>query len=189
MCLGGFDTQARSLVRTLDERTSQSLILFSSAKDYEQWKNADSSRQAHYEIFSKKKSLFKKNRKLDDKYLKLSEKDHVRLRAIREEDEEYYSDNIHGANTSVIVGSIAYPFEDEGLFISAIFGRASSCSYQTLHHLIGQIAYFSYMINAILNDLHQIQGVENNEFVNKYRATEPKVMELASELLTKKTDN
>lgn len=191
LCISGFDTQARSLIRIFDERILQLLILFSSAEDYEKWKNPDSSKSAHYDLFSKKKSLLKKAKKLDEKYFKLTEQELITIKALREERDEYYSDCIHGAHTSVIVGSIAYPFKDDkdGLFISSIFGRASSCSYQTLHHLIGQLSYFSYMLNALLNDLHQIQNVNNNKFISEYKKTELSVMKLASEIVIRKSEN
>ncbi len=184
LCLNGFDTQARALVRTLDERIYQALILFSSAEDYRGWKNADSSKQAYYEIFSKKKSLLNKITRLENKYLTLSESNHVYLRSLREESDEYYSDCIHGAHVSVIAGALAYPFGniEEGPFISALFGRASSCSFQTLNHMIGQLAYFSHMLNVILIDMHSIEK-SNNEYVSIYCSSQTKVLDLAKKLL------
>ncbi|KJZ16088.1 hypothetical protein TW85_04315 [Marinomonas sp. S3726] len=185
LCINGFDTQARSLVRTLDERIYQTLILFSSAEDYDAWKNTEDSKQAHYELFSKKKSILKKITKLDSKYLSLSASNHDFLRSLRRADEEYYSDCIHGASVSVVIGSLAYPFGDleEGPFVSSLFGRASSCSFQTLHHVIGQMAYFTYMLNAILMDIHSIQGVNKNEYVDMYCTSQSKIIKLSQELL------
>ena len=185
LCLNGFDTQARSLVRALDERIYQALILFSSAKDYELWKLTEDSKQAHYDLFSKKKSIFKKITQLNNKYLSLSTSDHDYYRSLMKESEKYYSDCLHGASDSVIIGSMAYPFGDlnNGPFISSIFGRASSCSYQTLHHVIGQMSYFSYMLNEILEDLHSIKNVSNNKDIDTYRYSQSKIMQLSEQLL------
>lgn len=63
----GFDTQARILARTLDERIYQTIILFESSTDYMQWKEAESpeeSKQAHFNLFSKKGRILKKSNRL-----------------------------------------------------------------------------------------------------------------------------
>jgi hypothetical protein len=188
LCLNGFDTQARSLVRVLDERIYQNLILFSSPEDYRVWADGESSKQAHFELFSKKKSIFKKIRALDEKYL--DQKNAQEALAIRKEYEEYYSDSIHGASLSIYAGSLAYPFGnlDDGPFVSTLYGRASSCSYQTLHHTIGQMAYFVIMIGAILEDVHSLKHIEASDLIDTYRNNRYEIMEKANNLILSDED-
>lgn len=183
LCINGFDTQSRSLVRVLDERIYQNLILFSNSEDYIAWAEAESSKQAHYELFSRKKSIFKKIRALEEKYI--DQKNSEEILTIRKEKEEYYSDSIHGANISIYAGSMAYPFGDldDGPFVSAIYGRASSCSFQTLHHSIGQMAYFVTMMDAILEDVHSLENIECNELIDTYRNNRYQVMDKAINLI------
>lgn len=168
LCVNGFDTQARSLVRMIDERIHQILILFSSPNDYKTWKETEDSAFAHFSLFSKKRSILKKMKRLDEKYL--PEIDHLLVKKMREEDERYYSESIHGANVSTIVGSYAYPFGpfDDGTFITTTFGRASSCSFQTLHHIIGKCSYFSFMLYMLLKDVHSLDKIENDEDANNF---------------------
>jgi hypothetical protein len=188
LCLNGFDTQARSLVRVLDERIYQNLILFSSPEDYRVWADGESSKQAHFELFSKKKSIFKKIRALDEKYL--NQKNAQEALAIRKEYEEYYSDSIHEASLSIYAGSLAYPFGnlDDGPFVSTLYGRASSCSYQTLHHTIGQMAYFVIMIGAILEDVHSLKHIEASDLIDTYRNNRYEIMEKANNLILSDED-
>lgn len=183
LCINGFDTQARSLVRVFDERIYQNLILFSSSEDYVVWETSESSREAHYDLFSKRKSIFKKIRVLEERYLDQKNSDELIL--IRKETEGYYSDSIHGASISVIAGSVAYPFGDldDGPFVSALYGRASSCSFQTLHHCIGQMAYFVTMINLILEDLHLLKSINGDELIDTFRKNHASVMEKSINLI------
>ena len=183
LCVDGFDTQARALVRVLDERIYQALILFSSAKDYQIWKNAEDTKQAYYDLFSKKKSKYKKLLHLDQKYLETTKSDE--LIALRAENDKYYSDTIHGANTSIYAGAVAYPFGDlnEGPFVSAIYGRASSCSYQTLHHSIGQMSYFVLMIGAILEDIHSLGNIEGENLIYVFKSNRYSVIEKSMKLI------
>lgn len=183
LCIHGFDTQARSLVRVLDERIYQNLILFSSSEGYKKWAEAESSKQAHYELFSKKKFIFKKIKALEEKYL--NQKNTQEALIIRKENEEYYSDSIHGASISIYAGSVAYPFGnlDDGPFASTLYGRASSCSYQTLHHSIGQMAYFVIMIGAILEDVHSLKNIEASDLIDTYRNNRYQIIEKAINLI------
>ena len=189
LCINGFDTQARSLVRVFDERIYQNLILFSCPEDYKSWKNAKSSKQTHFELFSRKKSIFKKVFALEKKYLDIIN-DHEVL-AMRKEYEEYYSDNIHGASISIHIGSLAYPFGDldDGRFVSNLYGRASSCSYQTLHHAIGQMAYFVTMINFILEDIHSINKIINNDLIKTFKNNRHDVMKKVNTIFKKRKPN
>lgn len=183
LCINGFDAQSRALVRVLDERIYQNLVLFSSSEDYIKWAEAESSKQAHYELFSKKKSIFKKIRALEEKYLEQTNADE--MLSFRKEKEEYYSDSIHGASISIYAGSVAYPFGnlDDGPFISTLYGRASSCSFQTLHHSIAQMTYFVIMIDAILKDIHSLKNIESNDLIDTYRNNRYKVIEKAISLV------
>lgn len=183
LCVDGFDIQARTLVRVLDERIYQALILFSNPKDYQIWKSAEDTKQAYYDLFSKKKSKYKKLRHLDEKYLETTKSEE--LIALREEKDKYYSDIIHGANISIYAGSVAYPFGDlnEGPFISAVYGRASSCSYQTLHHSIGQMSYFVLMIDAILEDIHSLGNIEGENLIDVFRSNRYSVIEKSIKLI------
>jgi hypothetical protein len=184
LCTNGFDAQSRSLVRVLDERIYQNIILLSNPEDYIAWAETGSSKQAHYDLFSRKKIIFKKISALEEKYLNL--KNSNLALTTRKKYEEYYSDAIHGASLSVYGGSVAYPFGDldDGLFVSAIYGRASSCSFQTLHHSIRQMAYFIMMMNAILEDIHSLKNIECNDLIDTYRNNRYKVIDKALKLIS-----
>ncbi|GMR16198.1 MAG: hypothetical protein BMS9Abin31_0511 [Gammaproteobacteria bacterium] len=184
LCITGFDTQARALVRILDERIYQTLILLSSAEDYKEWGNTEDSKKTHHALFREKKIL-KKMMELEKKYFSLSASAVEYFRELRKNYIKYYSECVHGASDSIFIGAYAYPFGDidDGPFITALFGRSSSCSHQTLHHVIGQMAYFSEMLNAILIDLHSIQDVNNNEDIDTYCTSQSKIRQFSKELL------
>lgn len=186
LCINGFDTQSRSLVRTLDERIYQTLILFSSNDDYELWHKADDPKAAHFKLFSRKKAILKKIKKLEDQHL--SNINTATLMSVRKDDIEFYSDSIHGSALSILAGSVAYPFGeiDSGPFIPALFGRASSCTFQTLHYVIGQMAYFSYMLYEILIKYHLWKPDIEDEYQNVYNTLNSYIFPLAEEIIKEK---
>ena len=188
LCINGFDTQARSLVRTLDERIYQTLILFSSSDDYELWHKTDDPKFAHFKLFSRKKAILKKVSRLDTEYL--SNINFEILMSLRKESGEFYSDSIHGSAVNILAGSVAYPFSDldDGQFIPALFGRASSCTFQTLHYVIGQTAYFSYMLHKILTDYHSWEVDSNDEYQNIYTTMNSCLFPLAEEIIMEKNN-
>ena len=122
-------------------------------------------------------------RSLEDQYIKPSSPEE--LLSIRKEREKYYSDSIHGASVSIYAGSVAYPFGglDQGPFVSTVFGRASSCSFQTLHHVISQMAYFMIMIEAILEDCHNLKNVSDDALINVFKSNVSVVLEKSMNLV------
>ncbi len=169
----GFDTQARILVRTLDERMYQCLVLFFSSEDYNHWDNAedqDEAKQAHYSLFGKKNRLLKKVQKIEDKYLGLSN-NVANLSGWRKEMDGFYSMAVHGSSAAVLIGSASFSFEDDSTTFPNIFGAPSSASGSTLSHIIFQMYLFLALLPEVLEDIHEWQPNVEDYFERVYMAT------------------
>lgn len=152
----GYDTQARVLVRTLDERIYQCMTLFASSEDYEKWDDAedqDEAKSAHYSLFSRKGRILKRVAELEEKYLGIDAHSSI-LKAWRKERESYYSMAVHGSSAAVIAGSAAFSLEDDTVFMPNLFGVPSSASGGTLKHIIFQLQSLLLLLPRILEDIH-----------------------------------
>lgn len=152
----GFDTQARILARTLDERIYQTIILFESSTDYMEWKEAETpekSKQAHYNLFSKKGRILKKIKSIEEKYLGLE--DYKNEFSIwRKESETFYSMAVHGSAAAVLVGSSSFSFMNETVKFPNTLGMATSSSIATLRYISRQLLYFNLLFPIILREVH-----------------------------------
>lgn len=182
----GYDTQARVLIRTLDERIYQCIVLFSSSSDYEKWDEAedqDDAKNAHYSLFAKKGRILKRITELEEKYLGF--KDHqLELRAWRKEREVYYSMAVHGSSAAVMVGSASFSFEDESIMMPNLFGHPSSASRGTLSHIIYQLHFFLLLLPEILKDVHKWKPSIENEFEKTYLAYSDIALVIGSNWIT-----
>ncbi|HXU92711.1 MAG TPA: DUF5677 domain-containing protein [Gallionella sp.] len=169
----GYDTQARILIRTLDERIYQCMVLFASSEDYENWGKAEEqedAKQAHYDLFSRKGRILKRVSELEEKYLGLS--DHKNeIQAWRKERESYYSMAVHGAASAVLIGSASFALEDDSAHIPNLFGIPSSASSGTLSHMIYQLHGLLLLLPEILNDVHGWHPTVEDELERIYLAT------------------
>jgi hypothetical protein len=170
LCLEGLDTQARILVRTLDERLMQIPILFSTEQNYREWHAAqtpEESKSAHYRVFAKKKSLIKKYQEIE-RELFGNEKDEESYKW-HLENESFYSMAVHGASNAVLIGSFSFDFESEKVFPN-ILGRASSASVQTLRHCRFQILWFLLMLERLLEKFHEWTPDLSQDLDSQYAA-------------------
>jgi hypothetical protein len=154
LCLEGLDTQARILVRTLDERLMQVPVLFSTPENYKQWHAAqtpEESKSMHYKIFAKKKSLLNSYQEIE-KTLFGGQRDEETYRW-RLDNESYYSMAVHGSASAVLIGSFAFDFESEKVSPN-ILGRASAASISTLHHCRFQLIWFLIILEKLLKRYH-----------------------------------
>jgi hypothetical protein len=172
LVINGLDTQARVLLRTLDERIYQAIILFHSAQDYKIWhagESSDDARSAHYQLFSRKGRLQKKLRAIEEEYLS-SEGDLNELVEWRKEQDEFYSMAVHGSMAAVMVGSWAFAFEGGNVTFPNVFGRASSASTSTLRHLLFQLHHFNFLFPAVLKDVHGWEASKDDDMELAYLA-------------------
>lgn len=153
----GFDTQARVLLRTLDERIYQCLVLLSSSEDIEQWAKSeeqDDAKDSHYWLFARKGRLLKELAKLEKLYLGVHNQQE--MSKWKKEREVYYSMSVHGSSAAVMAGSTAFSFEKIGYCtLPNLFGIPSEASGATLYHMIYQFQYFSSLLSAILDEEHR----------------------------------
>lgn len=173
LILKGFDTQARILLRTLDERILQAIVLFNSEQDYKTWHAGESesdAKAAHYQLFSKKGRLQKKIKALEKEMLG-SEFDAEQIERWRQEQNESFSMAVHGSMASVMVGSWAFTLDDEEKIVFPnVFGHASSASRRSLSHLLFQLFYFNTFFLGLLRSVHDWAPDESNEMQREYLA-------------------
>ncbi len=187
LCLEGLDTQARVLVRTLDERLIQTPILFASKDDYEKWHKAESpeeSKFAHYHIFAKKKKLYKRYDEIVA--ICLGKQSSEVKNRYRQENEYFYSMAVHGASAAVQVGSWAFDY-DSKLVRPNILGSPSSASISTLSHIRLQLFLFMLLFPTILEKFHNWRPNISNDWHKLYMACYEGILGTAHEWLYKKT--
>ena len=108
----GFNTQARILVRSLDESLYQTLILLSDAGDYSAYHKVEhvgDTKRIWYELFGGKKRLFRKLAALERR-LGMSETAAAEFLSWREERMEYFGEVIHNGAISTSWESLAKDF-------------------------------------------------------------------------------
>lgn len=173
LILKGFDTQARILLRTLDERILQAIVLFNSEQDYEAWHAGESesdAKTAHYQLFSKKGRLQKKIKALENEMLG-SEFDSEQVQRWRQEQNDSFSMAVHGSMAAVMVGSWAFSLHDEEKVVFPnVFGRASSASRTSFSHLLFQLFYFNALFVGLLRSVHDWVPDESNEMQRAFLA-------------------
>lgn len=184
LCQEGLDTQARVLVRTLDERLLQTPILFSNAEDYQKWHEAETdsdSKQVHYELFSKKQKLYKKYAILESICFNTSN-DGNEATLWRKENEEYYSMAVHGSSAAVQIGSWAFDFDSDNVRPN-IFDSPSSASVSTLQHIRFELFWFILLFQEILKKFHNWEPNPKNEWDRIFMACNKGVVDAAREWL------
>lgn len=190
LCVDGFDTQARCLLRCLQERTKQAIILFYSSADYEIWHKAfevNESKEAFYRLFSRKSRLGRRYFEIE-KALGFNQE--VEILEERREQEEYASLSVHGASVSILVGSFAADHNSDQIK-PAIFGRASSASGTTLRDTFWDLTYFQLLLKALLEQVHGWKPQKEQNFVFSYlsyfEAARPVVVRLLRAQMDKKS--
>ncbi len=170
----GYDTQSRVLVRSMEERIYQCIVLFACSEDYAEWDRAEKmvdAKATHYKLFAKKGRLLNKMRVLEKKYLKVSDHDNT-LKAWRKENQAYYSMAVHGSNTAVMVGSSSGSLHDDELVcFPNLFGVVSNYSEATLEHIISLLHTLLMMLPKILADVHQWTPKCETDFERLYVAS------------------
>ncbi len=178
----GFDTQARILLRSLNESVYQLLILFSDAADYQIYQGATSvedTKRIWYELFGGKKRLLKKLSALE-RVLGVPQRATDYLDSWRAGAMDFYGETIHHGVYSATWGSLSRDFEEDQVHL-ALLGMASPSSRSTLDHLTFQLQYFSRMIQALLLQVHHWVPDMDSEYVYKYFAMDHVLDELSQE--------
>ena len=186
LCLEGLDTQARALVRTLDERLLQTPVLFASADDYKRWHEAQSpeeSKSAHYDVFARKKKLHKRHAELET--ICFGDASQADVIAWRQANEDFYSMAIHGACSAVQVGSWAFDYESETVRPN-FFGTPSSASIGTLKHTRFQLFWFVLLFPVVLEKFHNWRPDEKDSWQQMYMACSEGILKTAHEWLQQK---
>lgn len=173
LILKGFDTQARILLRTLDERILQAIVLFNSEQDYETWHAGETesdAKSAHYQLFSKKGRLHRKIKAIEKAMLG-SEFDAEQIQRWRQEQSDSFSMAVHGSMAAVMVGSWAFSLDDEEKVVFPnVFGHASSASRRSFSHLLFQLFYFNSLFLGLLRSVHDWVPDESNEMQREFLA-------------------
>ncbi|AKR42052.1 hypothetical protein [Methylophilus sp. TWE2] len=188
LCLEGLDTQARVLVRTLDERLMQTPILFASKEDYKEWHKAESpedSKSAHYRVFARKKRLYKRHAELES--ICLGTEVSSELHAWKQENEDFYSMAVHGASSAVQIGSWAFDFGSEGMRPN-LFGTASAASIGTLKHTRFQLFWFMILFPAVLEKFHTWKPDVKDHWQKMYMVSKECIFGSAHEWLVPKNN-
>lgn len=167
----GFNTQARILVRALDESMYQTLILLSDAADYEAYKRVETvedTKKIWYELFGGKKRLFKKLLALEQR-LGMSIDTSTAFASWREEQMNYYGEVIHNGAISTSWGSLAHDFDIDQMHL-AILGHACPSGRSTLEHVNLQLRQFCMTLHEVLLKIHHWVPDQKDEYVVKYLA-------------------
>lgn len=178
----GFNTQARILVRSLDESLYQTLILLSDASDYEAYLKVESTedtKKIWYKLFGGKKRLFKKLVTLEQN-LGMSEPKATEYAKWREERMEYFGEVIHHGAISTSWGSLAKDFDEDQMYL-AILGHACPSGRLTLKHLIMQLCHFCEILHELLLKMHFWSPDHGEQYVMKYLAMHRVLMDLRAE--------
>lgn len=165
----GFDTQARILVRALDERLYQAILLFYSESDYALWHKTDDEAQhkaVHYALFSKKGRLHKRLHQIENE-LGLDMDETITEWRIKET--EYFSAPVHGAGITIHAGSWAFLYGSDRME-PALFGRSSAASIHTLEHTRFQLFHFSVLLKRLLEQRHGWKANLSKYFDLNYEA-------------------
>jgi len=167
LCRLGFDSQARILLRNLDERLMQTVVLFSNGDDFNKWQVArdeTESKQAHYEIFSKKGSLLKKHGKIEQDIFDYKSGE-MEVRQIRKTESEKLSMHTHGASNSILSSAWrAIPdSENETRYIPNFLGGFSYNSDETVSETFWRVWYFLKTFRLVLFKYHNWKQDVSNE--------------------------
>lgn len=186
LSMNGFDSQARMLLRSLDEYALKIPVLFSCADDFNAWHQAqemDVSKQAHYELFAKKQALFKKYQKLEKECF--SEAHFTEIEDLKYS-HDFYSMFVHGASIASSIGAYAFDFEKDNV-LPNIFGRASIGSISTLQSTLSILLRFSMLIRIVLLRFHNWNPKptnESDEFLLMYLACFDGVVQMSREFFS-----
>lgn len=182
LCLIGFNTQAHVLYRTLIERTMQAIILLNNNKDIELWltaQDSNSSKEIHYELFSKRDRMFKQYESIECDLLNF-ELNNQKLRALHKERLTDASQVVHGASSQILLGS--YAFQSDNDAKPAIFGAPCLSSHKILNDTVFEIWFLLVLLTRTLKNKHKWIPDYSNELVlgfEIYRYTAHKLFESA----------
>lgn len=185
----GFNTQARILVRSLDESLYQTLILLSDPGDYAAYhkvEDAGDTKRVWYELFGGKKRLFRKLAALERR-LGMSEAAAAEFMSWREERMEYFGEVIHNGVISTSWGSLAHDFEEDQMHL-AILGHACPSGRMTLEHLITQLFHFCRTLHELLLKIHHWVPNQREKYVVKYLIMHRMLLDLNAEGSALKTE-
>jgi len=185
LCLFGFTSQAKTLYRTLLERVMQVIILFHSNDDFLEWRDAVSdleSKDALFQLFSKKERLHKKFEKIEIELFKFESKNvnSSELRQFRKSTIDNFSQSVHGASNSVLIESFSCCINDEDRYVPAAFGRACLSSQNLLDDTIFQLWYFMSLLRKLMSKVHSWQPDYSDDLVvgfELYRFTAHRLFE------------
>ncbi|MBV1929542.1 MAG: hypothetical protein KUG81_08540 [Gammaproteobacteria bacterium] len=158
LCRLGFDSQARILLRDLDERLMQVVVLFSNSEDFEKWQIAEGvaeSKQAHYEVFSRKNALLKKYGKIEQDILGYGSGE-LEAREFRKEELEKLSMSVHGASDEIAMSAWRESSESdrEDRMVPNLLGGFSLRSCGTVLETFFRVWYFLKLFRLVLIKHH-----------------------------------
>lgn len=171
LCQEGFDTQARILLRSLSESIYQTLIVFSSAEDFEQHLKAETpeeSKVVWYQLFAKRR-LYKKLAQVELQVGFPREYTQPMIQW-RENNEKFYSQSVHHASVAAYIGAWASSF-DSDRWEPALLGNASAASRSTMSVLNHEMLYFVLLMHKVLVKFHQWKPSVRSELTYYYLAT------------------
>ena len=164
LALIGFEPQARVLTRSFVEAIYQTLVIFHDHESYLAYKkgiDANSSKDAYYEVFAKKQSLHKKLQKLEDSFANQSSVERDEQYTQRVKMLEHYSQATHSSAIHVLTSSLQP--NDESKLAPTILGKFSLSTENTLLNCSHEICYFCMLLEHIAEKVWFIDGLEVNE--------------------------
>jgi hypothetical protein len=171
LCSNGFDLQARILLRNLEERLMQIIILFTHEHDFTNWSSAQESEESkttYYDIFTKKGSLFKKYGVIEKEILQgfgvnSNREQELNLRAFRKERSDNLSMSVHGASAEVYLRSFNLSNNDIEEVIPSLVGVNISYSLEIVSETFTSMWYFLKLFRLLLFKYHNWEQDFNNE--------------------------
>ncbi len=162
LCSNGFDLQARILLRNLEERLMQIIVLFTHNQDFIDWlaaQEVEESKTVNYNIFAKKGSLIKKYGLIEKEILqdfdfKVSREHELNMRKFRKERSENLSMSVHGASTEVYLRSYKLLNHDSEKLIPSFLGTDNFYSLELINETFESMWYFLKLFRLLLFKYH-----------------------------------
>ena len=164
LALTGFEPQAKVLTRSFIEAIYQTLVIFHDHESYLAYKkgvDANSAKDAYYEVFAKKKNLHKKFQKLEDSFVRQSHAERDEQYIQRVGMLEHYSQATHSSAMHILTSALQP--NDESILAPTILGKYSASTENTLLNCSHEICYFCMLMEHIAEKVWLVEGLNSDE--------------------------
>jgi hypothetical protein len=171
LILQGLEPQARVLTRSFVEAIYQTLVLFYDEESYAIYLKGignDGSKEAYYNLFSKKQRLQKKLQILEtEAFERIKNEQSFNLTTDRTDQLkqrvdmlEHYSQATHASFLHILMSALQP--DDQSNLHQTILGRVTTATENTLLNCTHEICYFSVLFDHIVKNVWKIPDISNN---------------------------